>query len=414
MNILTLNAGSNSLKFEIIATQPSATEPENQLRFGSSLIAGACDDIGKEHSAFSLRKNKHKLRREEVQIRDHGRATELLFDWIEQAGAREHGIHNLADIERIGHRIVHGADLFSGPARITDELIRQIEGLEDLAPLHNVSALKVIRAVQARIRDRLPMIAVFDTVFHRTIPEQAALYPLPPDLAQKNKIRRYGFHGISHRYMMIRYAQITQRPVNEFNLITLHLEGGSSATAIQRGKSIDTSMGFTPLEGLMMGTRCGDIDPAIVTYLMRKENMDVARVETFLNKECGLLGVSGVSADTRQLREHLSDERVNLAINLFCYRVRKYIGAYLSVLGGAEAIVAGGGISENTPVIRERIFENFDWCGAVLDHQRNCDTVDHEGAITTPESSVQIWVIPTQEGLMMARDVADYTGADHK
>jgi acetate kinase len=315
----------------------------------------------------------------------------------------------LADIARIGHRIVHGADLFSGPAPVTDDVIRQIEGLEDLAPLHNVSALKVVRAAAAKVRTRLPMIAVFDTVFHRTIPEQAALYALPPDLAHRNKIRRYGFHGISHRYMMTRYAQITKRPIDDLNLVTLHLEGGSSATAIQRGKSIDTSMGFTPLEGLMMGTRCGDIDPAIVTYLMRKENMDLAGVEKFLNKECGLLGVSGISADTRILREHLSEDRVNLALDLFCYRVRKYIGAYLAVLGGAEAIVAGGGISENTPVIRERIFEQLNWCGAILDRGRNGDTVDREGSITTPESPLQIWVIPTQEGLMMAHEVAAYT-----
>lgn len=207
---------------------------------------------------------------------------------------------------------------------------------------------------------------------------------------------------------MIRYAQITGRPIAGLNLITLHLEGGSSATAIQNGKSVDTSMGFTPLEGLMMGTRSGDIDPAIVTYLMRKENMDSDGVEKFLNKECGLLGVSGLSADTRELQQHLSDSSVNLALNIFSYRVRKYIGAYLAVLGGAEAIVIGGGIGENTPVVRERIFEGFDWYGAVLDRQRNNDTIDREAPITTPESSLQVWVIPTQEGLMMAKDVVDY------
>jgi acetate kinase len=250
------------------------------------------------------------------------------------------------------------------------------------------------------------MVAVFDTVFHRSIPDEAALYPLPPDVAQRHKIRRYGFHGISHHYLMIRYAQLTSRPASEVNLITLHLEGGSSAAAIQRGKSIDTSMGFTPLEGLMMGTRCGDIDPAIVPYLMRKEQMDTARVEKFLNKQCGFLGVSGRSADTRELCKHLSDERVNLAVKLFCYRVRKYIGAYLAVLQGTDAIVAGGGISENTPLLREWIFDNFAWCGAVLDRQRNREVVDTESQITTPSSSLPVWVIPTEEGLMIATEVA--------
>lgn len=409
MNILTLNAGSNSLKFEIVAAEPAAGADVSEIRFGSSLIAGAYDDIGKERSAFSLQQNKRVTDKEEIEIRDHGHATELLFEWIKRGGAREHGIRNLANVEQIGHRVVHGADLFDGPARLTGEVVRQIESLEDLAPLHNASALEVIHAAQAQVGDRLPMIAVFDTVFHRTIPEQAAFYPLPPDLTRRNKIRRYGFHGISHRYLMIRYAQITQRPLNKVNLITLHLEGGSSAAAIQGGKSIDTSMGFTPLEGLMMGTRCGDIDPAIVTYLARKESMDAARIEKFLNKECGLLGVSGISADTRELCKHLSEDRVNLAVNLFCYRVRKYIGAYLAALQGAEAIVAGGGISENTPVVRERIFDGFGWCGAVFDRDRNRNVVDREGMITTAGSSLPIWVIPTQEGLMIAKEVADFS-----
>jgi acetate kinase len=409
MNILTLNAGSNSLKFEIIAAEPNKSGTWESLGFGRSLISGAYDNIGKEHSAFTLLENKRTRHKQEIEIRDHGHAAEMLLDWIERSGAREYGISSLADIERVGHRVVHGADHFSAPARITDQVIRQIEDLEDLAPLHNISALKVIHAAQGRVGSRLPMIAVFDTVFHKTIPEEAALYPLPLDVTQRHKIRRYGFHGISHRYMMIRYGQITHRPVGELNVITLHLEGGSSATAIQNGKSVDTSMGFTPLEGLMMGTRSGDIDPAIVSYLMRKESMDPNRVEEFLNKECGLLGVSGISADTRELAQHLSDGAVDLALNMFCYRVCKYVGAYLAVLGGAEAVVVGGGIGENTAIIRERIFEKFGWCGAVLDRQRNSDTVDCEGPITTPESALQVWVIPTQEGLMMAKDVADYT-----
>lgn len=208
--------------------------------------------------------------------------------------------------------------------------------------------------------------------------------------------------------MTIRYAQITGRPLRSVNLVTLHLGGGSSAAAIHEGKSIDTSMGFTPLEGLMMGTRCGDIDPAIVSYLMRKENMNSEQIDAFLNKKCGLAAVSGRSADTRELVQHLDDPAVNLALDLFSYRVRKYIGAYLAALGGAEAIVVGGGIGENTPVVRERIFQDLAWSGAILDPQRNSRTIDVEGPISTPDSPVQIWVIPTQENLMMAKDVADF------
>jgi acetate kinase len=190
-------------------------------------------------------------------------------------------------------------------------------------------------------------------------------------------------------------------------VITLHLEGGSSLAAIRLGKSVDTSMGFTPMEGLMMGTRCGDIDPALVTYLMRKEKLSAEGVERFLNKECGLLGVSGESADTRVLREHVSDSRVKLALDMFSYRAKKYIGAYLAALGGADAIVLGGGIGENTAIVRERVFENMEWCGIVLDRERNGEVIDREGTLTAPESKLPVWIIPTEEGRMLARNVAD-------
>lgn len=406
MNILSLNSGSNSLKFEIVSVERRDNDSGEQAGFGQSLVSGAYDNIGKQHSAFALLENKQVRHKEEIEIRDHGHATGLLFDWIERGGAKLQGIDDLADIERVGHRVVHGADRFSGPVRITGQVLDEIEELKDLAPLHNASALQVMRTAQARVGSRLPMIAVFDTVFHQTIPDEAALYPLPLELARRHRIRRYGFHGISHRYMMLRYAQITNRPIEELNLITLHLEGGCSAAAIERGRSIDTSMGFTPLEGLMMGTRSGDIDPAIVTYLMRKEALDGPSVEKLLNKNCGLLGVSGMSADTRELRQHLSEGPIDLALNMFCYRVRKYIGAYLAVLGGAQAVIFGGGIGENTAIVRERICDRLGWFGCVLDQRRNRETIDREGSITTPESRVKAWVIPTEEGLMMAREVA--------
>jgi len=404
MNVLALNAGSNSLKFDIVLNE--LDRGEAGAEFGKKLVSGSYDDIGKQDASFSLYEAKEKRQHERREIRDYPDAVKQLLDWIDSGNAREQGIADLRDLHRVGHRVVHGADRFDGPARITAEALSQIEALEDLAPLHNQSALSVIRAAQARLGQDAPMFAVFDTVFHRSIPDEAALYALPVDVAQRNKIRRYGFHGISHRYLTLRYAQIMRRPLEQLNLVTLHLEGGASAAAIRGGKSLDTSMGFTPLEGLVMGTRCGDLDPAVVTYLMRKENLNAASIEKFLNTKCGLIGLSGQSADTRVLVRHMDDPRVRLALAIFSYRVRKYIGAYFAALGGAEAVVLGGGISENTPQVREQILQGLDWFGLTLDPARNREIIDREGPITTDDSRVQAWIIPSEEGLMVAHEVS--------
>jgi acetate kinase len=406
MNILTLNSGSNSLKFEIIATESGEASAGELGAFGRSIVSGSYDSIGKENAAFLIFDRKQTRHKQEIAVRDYGHATRLLFDWLEGGGAREYGVESVGDLDRIGHRVVHGGRYFSSAVEIDESVVRQIEQLRDIAPLHNASALEVIETTKARAHPNLRMFAVFDTVFHQSIPEKAALYALPLELSQRHGIRRYGFHGSSHRYMAVRFCQITSRSLNELRLIALHLEGGSSACAIRDGRSIDTSMGFTPLEGLMMGTRSGDIDPAIVTYLMRKERLDGTGVERLLNKECGLKGVSEFSADTRELREHMSNPSVSLALNMFCYRVRKYIGAYLAVLGGADAIAFGGGIGENTQIVRESVCEGFEWCGAILDKKKNAETVDCEARISCEGSPIEIWVIPTQEGLMIARDVA--------
>jgi acetate kinase len=312
----------------------------------------------------------------------------------------------MADIDRIAHRIVHGADQFGQSVLISDAVIEQIFALEELAPLHNEPAAKVILASRDKVGHELPMFAIFDTAYHRSIPNRAACYALPPDLARRHRIRRYGFHGISHHYLALRFAQLSGRPLESLKLITLHLEGGSSAAAIRNGVSIDTSMGFTPLEGLVMGTRCGDIDPAMVTYLMRKERWTVDEVDRFLNKQCGLLGVSGVSADTRELRNHASEPNVDLALDIFCYRVEKYIGAYLAALQGADAVIFGGGIGENTVLVRQRICSGLGWCGATLDERRNSAVIDQEGRISTSDSRMALWVIPTDETLMMAHYAA--------
>lgn len=275
--------------------------------------------------------------------------------------------------------------------------------LEAIAPLHNQPAVSVIHAS----RDKLdvPMVAVFDMVFHRHIPDRAKLYAISPDLTARHKIYRYGFHGISHQYLTDHYAQIVGKSTESINIITLHLESGCSATAIQAGKSIDTSMGFTPLEGLMMGKRSGDLDPAIVGYLARKENVEVSEVEDWLNKKSGLLGLSGVSHDTRQLMQQFeTNEQVRLALDVFCYRIRKYIGAYLAALEGAEAIVLGGGINENTPFVREQVCKGFEWCGLKLDDERNRKTINCAGRISSDDSRLHAYVIPVEEGLMIAQE----------
>jgi acetate kinase len=405
MKVLALNAGSNSLKFQIVDLDGRSRLDSPEFHFGRTLVRGAYDNIGKNGGVFTLFDGERETHREEIALADYGDAATQCFDWIDSGAGSNQGVQKTSDLERIGHRVVHGADLFHGPAKIDPTVIDQIEGLADLAPLHNEAALSVIRVAQKRV-DGERMVAVFDTAFHRTIPEEAALYGLPLQVSKELKIRRYGFHGISHRYMTIRYGQITGRPLQETRLITLHLEGGSSVAAIRGGLSVDTSMGLTPLEGLIMGTRSGDLDPAIVPYLMRKRGLDVEGVEKFLNKECGLLGISGISGDTRELMQRLDEDSARLALDIFSYRVRKYVGSYLAVLGGADAIVFGGGIGENTPYVRARVCEGLSALGIELDSQRNQEVIDREGLISTDDSRPAIWVIPTEEALMVAHETA--------
>lgn len=362
MNVLVFNAGSNSLKFQVIAAERG--EPD-RVR-GKKLFSDVIEPVT-----------------------DYGEAA--------QEALRRLDLHG---VELVAHRVVHGAHKYDRAVVVDDGVIRTIEELEDLAPLHNIGALEAIRAT----RD-MRAVAVFDTAFHRTIPDRARFYPIPWELTEKYDIQRYGFHGISHKYMMLRYAEITGTPVEQTNIVTLHLEGGSSAAAIQGGKALDTSMGFTPLEGLMMGTRSGDIDPALVAYLARKENIDAGQVEELLNKKSGLLGVSGESQDTRELVPRLEENRrVRLALEMFAYRVRKYIGAYVAALGNAEAVVFGGGISENTPEVRALICEGLQCLGLDFDPKRNLDIVDREGLISRDWARLRAHVIPTEEGLMIAHE----------
>jgi acetate kinase len=396
MNILVLNAGSASLKFEVITIPELPPAADKQCK----LVSGTVEGIGKQ-ATFSLLENKETIHQEMISAANYDEATRHVLDWLDrwrlQNPATRHQLH------AVSHRIVHGGDHFTQPVVIDANVIAGIEELEDLAPLHNAPALECIRAARDALGNNMPMIAVFDTVFHRTIPPRADNYGLPWEIARRHHIRRYGFHGISHEYLAQQYARITNTPIENLNVVTLHLESGCSACAVRHGKSVDTSMGFTPLEGLMMGMRSGDIDPSIVGYLMRKEQVCVDKVEEWLNKESGLLGVSGRSHDTRELVRLIdTDERANLALEIFCYRIRKYIGAYLAALGSAQAIIFGGGIGENTPFVRARVLEEFDWFGLTLDPARNEQMINREGRITTDSSRLHAYVIPVEEGLLIA------------
>jgi acetate kinase len=402
MNVLVFNPGSNSLKFELVAARQPQTTPDE----GRKLVGGSIENIG-EKSKVSLVENKRVVHQERIDTADYDAATRWVLTWL---NSNKHlGRPGIAQLDAVGHRVVHGGDHFAAPVRIDDDVIAKIEELEDLAPLHNTPAVSVIRASREFLGANVPMVAVFDTVFHGSIPPRAGVYPLPFELARRHRIRRYGFHGISHEYLVRRYAQITNAPLESVTVITLHLESGCSACAVHRGRSVDTSMGFTPLEGLMMGKRSGDIDPSIVGYLARKERVKVDEVEEWLNKESGLLGISGRSHDTRELMKLIEiDDRVRLALEVFCYRIRKYIGAYLAALGGAEAVIFGGGIGENTPVVRAQTCEGLEWFGLKLDPARNEGVIDREDRITADDSRVQAYVIPSEEELLIAQQVAQY------
>jgi acetate kinase len=302
---------------------------------------------------------------------------------------------------------VHGGEKFTHSTLVTDAVWREVEDLIDLAPLHNPHNLRGIDAARAALGAGVPQVAVFDTAFHHTLPEHAYLYALPYQLYRRHGVRRYGFHGTSHRYIAYRYRELTKRSRPDTRLITLHLGNGASACAIVGGDSVDTSMGFTPLEGLVMGTRSGDLDPAILEFVAEKEGLSARDVDTMLNKQSGLLGISGLTADMRELlaeaREH-DDRRARLAVANYCYRVKKYLGAYLAAMNGADAIAFAGGIGENSPEVRARICDGLDWLGVRLDAEANAARIGAEGRIDASGSRVELWVIPTDEELLIARD----------
>jgi acetate kinase len=403
MNVLVLNTGSSSLKFQVIDTDLDTIE-QNADR---QLARGVIERIGSE-SLVNLRVEGKPTVRRTATLRDHRAALDYVLRWLVSPEAGVPGISSVGDIHAVGHRTVHGGEKLTRSVVINDEVVDQIEDCIDLAPLHNPANLKGIYAARELLGHGVPQVAVFDTSFHSTMPEVSYLYAIPYPLYVRHRIRRYGFHGTSHRYMAYRYRILTGKERDDVQIISLHLGNGCSACAIHKGESVNTSMGLTPLEGLVMGTRGGNLDPSILDFLHHKEGMTFQEIDTLLNKQSGLLGLSGLTNDMRELLEEErlhQDRRARLAIEIFCLRVKHYIGSYLAQTNGADAIVFTGGIGENSVEIRARICKDMEFLGIAIDPAKNKAMIrGKEGEIGVEGSRVRVLVIPANEELLIARD----------
>lgn len=395
MKVLVVNCGSSSLKYQLI-----------DIDTKNVLAKGLCERIGIDGSMLTHKTpDKGSVEYKEY-MKDHTDAIRMVLAALvdKDTGA----ISSMDEIDAVGHRIVHGGEKFSQSVVITDEMLRVVEELTELAPLHNPANLMGIHACKA-IMPNVPMVAVFDTAFHQTMPEEAYLYGLPYEAYTELMIRRYGFHGTSHKYVTGRAIEMLNMDAADTRIITCHLGNGSSITAVKGGQSIDTSMGFTPLEGVPMGTRCGDMDPAIVTYLMDKLGLDTAGVNAYMNKKSGVLGISGVSSDFRDLGDaaKAGNKRAAAALSTFAYNVKKYIGSYAAAMNGVDAIVFTAGIGENDRTMRETILKGLDYLGVDVDFDYNMSCPrGEEVVISKPDSKVKVFVIPTDEEMMIAHDTA--------
>ncbi|MFA6091844.1 MAG: acetate kinase [Elusimicrobiota bacterium] len=410
MNVLVLNCGSSSVKFQIVQTDDKLISSDADRCLARGLIELAGDKTKVTFQAEGKPQSK-----ETVPLGDYHAAIEHILKWIVSPQASLPGVRALSDLHAVGHRVVHGGEKFQASALIDKAVIAAIEECIDIAPLHNPPNLKGIRAAQDVLGPSVPHVAVFDTAFHATMPESSYLYAIPYGLYEKHRIRRYGFHGTSHRYVAWHYMKAQNIAAEKMNIITLHLGNGCSACAIKNGKSFNTSMGLTPLEGLVMGTRSGDVDPSLLAFIAAKEKLSITEVDSLLNKKSGLLGVSGHSNDMRELlaKEASADgHRAKLALDLFCARVRQYVGAYFADMGGADAIVFTGGIGERATPIRKRICEGLSSLGLHLDDSANEKAAPGECVrITRQDSRLHAWIIPTNEELMIARDTYEVVGS---
>lgn len=390
MIVLVINSGSSSLKYQLFDMEQE-----------SLLAKGLVERIGLSGSLLTHRPQGKNDVVVETDIPDHNVAIKLTVDALTHS---EHGVVKaMNEINAIGHRVAHGGDKFSDSALLDEKAISDIRSLFDVAPLHNPPAMMGIEACQ-RMLPGVPQVGVFDTAFHQSITEHAYIYAIPYEISKKYSLRRFGFHGTSHKFVAQRAAKMLGRPIEESKIVTCHLGNGASIAAVLNGKSADTSMGFTPLEGLVMGTRVGDIDPAAVPFIMEKEGMTSGEINDFLNKKCGVLGISGTSSDFRDLEEGAAkgDKRCQLALNVFAYRVKKYIGSYAAVMNGIDAIVFTAGLGENSPSMREAICEGLDYLGVKLDPKKNEGR--GEADISIPQAKCRVLVVPTNEELMIARD----------
>ena len=397
MKILVINPGSSSLKYQLIETDTNEV-----------LAKGLCERIGID-GKLNHKSVKGEFKNKDVPMKNHADAIKAVIETITSA---DYGcIGSLSEIDAVGHRVVHGSETFSGSVKITEAVMKSLEECSELAPLHNPPNIVGINACKEVMGESIPQVGVFDTAFHQTMPKKAFLYGLPYEYYEKYKVRKFGFHGTSHRYVTERAAAMLGKPASELKIITCHLGNGSSITAVDGGVSVDTTLGFTPLEGLIMGTRSGSIDPAIVTFLMDKEGLSTAEINNILNKKSGVLGVSGVSSDFRDLEAAFAEgnERAGLAIDMFVYQVKKYIGSFAAAMGGVDAVVFTAGVGENSVSMREKCVEGLEFMGIKIDPEKN-NTRGKEVDVSADDATVRTLVIPTNEELMIALDTKAIIG----
>ncbi|MGN0538623.1 MAG: acetate/propionate family kinase [Candidatus Fimenecus sp.] len=401
MKILVINAGSSSLKYQLI-----------DMTDESVIAKGICERVGSPDSLISFKTPDGKKIEEKVPMMNHTEAFAEVKKVLTEGEYKV--INDISEITAVGHRVVQGGALFNKSVLINDEVIEGIRSLCDLAPLHNPAHIQGINASIELFGKDVPQVAVFDNAFHSTMPPEAYTFPIPYEYYEKYQIRRYGFHGTSHRFVSGRCAEVMGKNIEDLKIVTCHLGNGSSITAVKGGKVIDTTMGLTPLDGEIMGTRCGSIDPSVVLFLMEKENFSVKEMDTLLNKKSGVLGISGLSSDDRDVKEAAAngDKRCQLARGIQMYEIKKYIGAFTAAMDGLDAIVFTGGIGENADDMRATICNELTYLGIKIDEAYNSTLVKgKEGEISTPDSKVKVFVLPTNEELVIARDTRDIVNA---
>lgn len=395
MKILVLNCGSSSVKYKLIDTDTNVTMAE-----------GGVEKIGLEDGFLKFKKPDGSKEIKQLGLIDHKAAVMAILENLTDPTVG--CIKSFEEIDAVGHRVVHGGEKFASSVLITDEVIQQVKDCYDLAPLHNPANITGIEAITALLPE-VPQVGVFDTAFHQTMPARSFMYAIPYEYYKNDGVRRYGFHGTSHRYVSQRAAEILGEPIEKLKMVTCHIGNGGSITAVDGGKSIDTSMGLTPTEGLMMGTRTGDIDPGAITYLMTKHGMSAADVQTLINKKSGVAGISGISNDMREIEAAVNagDPRAKLALDMYELRILKYVGAYAAEMGGLDVIVFTGGVGENQTGVRENVCEPLKFMGVEIDKELNAVTRGTETIISTPSSRVKVLIVPTDEELTIARDTQE-------